>query len=414
MRITPFVLLGSALAAASVAQAQQTRALSKPDVEFPEPFTIVSSLRELRDGRVVVADAREKTLQLIDLKSGSAAALGREGSGPAEYGLPMSVLAMPGDTTFVFDPLNQRYLIVADGKATGTWSMAIPDVGGPPTPQRAAPAPEVRGGGPGVRFGGAFGGFPRGADVRGRLYFQPPNFTIGPEGPKSVDSAAITRYDRATKKTDTLTFVKVPQSNVQTSGNPGGQGGGRVAIRIGGATPFEPQDEWTVLSDGRVAVVRASDYHVDVVSGPRQKVSGPAVPYEKVKVGEAEKKAWRENQGRGTAIAITRDAGPGGARSSATAAPPASIPEPDKWPEVMPAAARNGVFGTPKGEIWVQRNRPANNPNPSFDVFDGQGRFTGKVTLPRGTRLVGFGNGTVYLARSDADDLQYLQRYRYP
>jgi hypothetical protein len=38
----------------------------------------------------------------------------------------------------------------------------------------------------------------------------------------------------------------------------------------------------------------------------------------------------------------------------------------------------------------------------------------GRVALPADTRLVGFGNGTVYLARSDEDDLQYLQRYRLP
>jgi hypothetical protein len=36
------------------------------------------------------------------------------------------------------------------------------------------------------------------------------------------------------------------------------------------------------------------------------------------------------------------------------------------------------------------------------------------VVLPAKTRLLGFGQGTVYLVRTDDDDLQYLQRYRLP
>jgi hypothetical protein len=36
----------------------------------------------------------------------------------------------------------------------------------------------------------------------------------------------------------------------------------------------------------------------------------------------------------------------------------------------------------------------------------------GRVALPPKTRLVGFGNGTLYLVRRDDDDLEYLQRYR--
>ena len=46
-----------------------------------------------------------------------------------------------------------------------------------------------------------------------------------------------------------------------------------------------------------------------------------------------------------------------------------------------------------------------------IDVFDGRGRLIGKISLPEGTRLVGFGKNFVYVARTDADDLQYLQRY---
>jgi hypothetical protein len=37
-----------------------------------------------------------------------------------------------------------------------------------------------------------------------------------------------------------------------------------------------------------------------------------------------------------------------------------------------------------------------------------------QVRLAQGTRLVGFGANTIYTARTDEDELQYLQRHRMP
>jgi hypothetical protein len=69
------------------------------------------------------------------------------------------------------------------------------------------------------------------------------------------------------------------------------------------------------------------------------------------------------------------------------------------------------VYVRPNGEIWVQRHVSASD-LPTFDVFSPTGRLTQRVTLPKGNRLVGFGNGTIYTVRIDEDDLQYLQRFR--
>jgi hypothetical protein len=55
----------------------------------------------------------------------------------------------------------------------------------------------------------------------------------------------------------------------------------------------------------------------------------------------------------------------------------------------------------------------ASDAPPTYDVIDNSGKVVSRVVLPKRTRLVGFGNGTVYLARIDEDDLQYLQRYRW-
>jgi hypothetical protein len=67
---------------------------------------------------------------------------------------------------------------------------------------------------------------------------------------------------------------------------------------------------------------------------------------------------------------------------------------------------------TPEGQVWVQRVKPASDKTPSYDVFDGAGNLVGSVTLRPKSRVAGFGKGTVYVVRSDEDDLQYLERYR--
>jgi hypothetical protein len=49
-----------------------------------------------------------------------------------------------------------------------------------------------------------------------------------------------------------------------------------------------------------------------------------------------------------------------------------------------------------------------------YDVFDVAGRLTRQIALDGERVIVGFGAGAVYVARTDEDDLQWLERYRWP
>jgi hypothetical protein len=392
MRRTPHVLAAATLLLALPAAAQAPlKTLTKPDAEYAEPFTQINGVRELRDGRVIVSDVREKTVQLVDLKAGTATKIGREGSGPGEYAMPLALLAIPGDTSLLYDPLNRRFLLIGpDGKA-GKFAQYEEDGGGPLRISR-------------VRY----------TDSRGRLYSSGASYSVSPGGvPSSSDSAPILRLDRATKKTDTVAYIKVPPVSVSTS-----SGGQNVSVRAGGGNPFASTDDWAVTPDGRVAVIRTKDYHVDWYAPNGQKTSGPAIAYEKVRVTDDDKKAFRERRanGGGVAISFGQRVGPGGTSQGANVAPPTSVqlPEPTDWPDVKPAFTGNAAFAAPNGQVWVLRTRAAKDKIPTFDVFDQTGRVVSRVALPAETRLIGFGNGTVYLARSDEDDLQYLQRYRLP
>ena len=394
--LLPVLLPAAALAQGGVA----TITLSKPEVEYAEPFTTVMGVRELRDGRVIVTDMQEKTIQLLDLRRGSATPIGKEGSGPNEYGRPGQLFALPGDTTLVSDLANNRYLVIApDGQVARTLYTMDPNE-------------------PDLRLIQA-----RASDATGNLYFLDRGLAArlaarGPGGPGGrggsidlPDSGTVLRYDLRTKKVTEIGKIALPRTNTTTSG-----GGNQVSV-MRMAVPFAAQDDWTVGIDGRIAVVRAEPYRVEWVAPNGQRVTGPAIAFEKIRVTEADKEAFRNARVSMAGVGMRTVIGAGGAVSSSAApAPPTNMrpPEPTSWPEFKPAFYANQSLVAPDGRLWVSRHRPADDPNPKYDVFDGFGRLVARAVLPARTRLVGFGARTAYVVRTDDDDLQYLQQYELP
>lgn len=362
---------------------QRPIGLGRPEAEFKEPFTQIASVRELSDGRVLITDPRDRIVLLIDFKSNTATKVGREGSGPGEYVLPQRIVALPGDTSAIYDPSNQRYVTIApDGKTGSNFSLE-----------------EAIGGGRGRPGGTA----PKGTDSRGRIFYEGSPFVSAGGGVAPADSAPVMRYDRGTKRSDTVAYVNLAKGNAQVSGLDG-----NVRMLVGRA-PFPARDEWAALADGGVAIVRVHDYHVDRYSAAGKRTSGAPVRMDVIAVTEADKEAWRAER-RGIANAGLQQ-GRGGAPPSSRP-PTRPIPEPE-FPAFKPPFVQGNVFARPNREVWVLRSRKAGDNVPVYDVFSSTGMMSARVAFPPNTRLVGFGNGTVYVARNDEDDLQYLQRYRF-
>ena len=379
MKLLPFAL--ALLPTIAAAQAVPTRTIGKPDAEFAEPFTRVSGVRELRDGRLIVADQREQTLQRIDLGAGTATPVGRRGSGPNEYAMPVDAFALPGDSTLVFDPNNQRYLVVGpDGEPAGTFTL---------------------GDATGLR---AVGRRVKGVDAQGRLYYQGSSIPAlnGNDGlpREALDSVPIVRWDRKSGRHDTLGMIKGPEMQL------GGSSRGERRVVMFRQQPLTASDDWAVAPDGRVAVARSGKYGLDWIANGKR-TAGGAVAYTPIRVTKADKEEWEQQARSGRPM--VRAVGGGGGRL-----PPPPVPDADEmeWPEVKPAFTGGAAMVTPEGEAWVRRTVPAGERRPHYDVFDGQGRLVAKAVLPAGTRLVAFGKGTAYLARTDDDGLEWLGRYR--
>ncbi|HEX6632216.1 MAG TPA: hypothetical protein VF048_14045 [Gemmatimonadaceae bacterium] len=380
----------AAPAAAQRAAAPFALTLARPDAEYAEPFTAIAGVRELRDGRVIVADRTEKTIQLLDLAGGGARRIGTEGGGPNEYRLPAALFAMPGDSTLVFDLGNTRYLVLApDGTPVRTFSTLEPSAGD-------------------MRLL-----MPRASDGAGNLYFLDRGLGRGPGGApptQAPDSGTVLRYELATRKLTPVGRVALPPMNVSASG---GSNQRRVMVRM--STPFAAQDDWTVGADGRIAITRHEPYRVEWLAPTGQRVVGPDMPYRKLPVTDADRAEYRERQRSATAVGMTvRVGGPGGGGGGSVTAAPATVrpEEPTDWPDFKPPFVANSTTVGPDGRLWVLRSSPAGDDVPAYDVFDSFGKLAGTVKLPPNTRLVGFGRNAAYVVRTDSDDLQYLARYR--
>jgi len=369
-----------ALAPAGAAGAQTAVTLSKPDAELADPFTQLRSMRELPNGKVLVSDLQDKLVALVDFAAGSSTKVGRQGQGPGEYAFPTDLVGLPNGQTLLNDMLNRRYLIIEpDGKTSGT--IPLPSLGS--------------GGGMVIGLQGG------GSDASGRIYITPPPFNMNNPGGEQPDSIPVLRWDRV-KAMDTVGWVGVPKGTVASSGS-----GGRFSVRIGDNKIYSPQEAWGVAGDGSVARVVPSPYRV-VWYGPNGSPSaGPPIAYTPIKVTEQDKKEEIENRRRARPQLIAI-----GGSGRAVNPPNVKIPDPEFEETKPPFTGPTAVVVSPEGEAWVLRTRPAGDRVPTYDVFDRTGRITRKVSLNPRSRVLGFGKGTVYVIRTDEDDLQYLQRYR--
>ena len=387
-------ILGVACLAATVTTPKTATSqiqLERAEATFPEPFTRISGLRELSDGRILIADRTEKHVSFIDFATGSIRQIGRVGEGPSEYQSPGGLVALPDDYTLLLDLANLRLTRIApDGKLEmESWPMMSPN------------------------------GFiqPSAADAQGRLFYSASGgmriALSGGAASTPPDSLPIIRWDPATDVTDTVGMFYSPSATSRGGGNISFNSGrsGRISLAGFRQQPFSPRDAWAAVPDGGVAVARATTYRMDWY---RNGVStaGPAIEYEPIRINQAEKEAWADGQASQTATFMMVGGGGGGRGGGGTF----EVPRPDideiEFPDYKPPFPVSGVRATPDGQIWVQRYQRHSEDRALFDVFNDRGELVKQVRLPAGRRLVGFGNGVLYAVMTDEDELEWLERYR--
>ena len=307
---------------------------------------------------------------------GEAATIGRVGGGPGEYKQPDGLFALPGDSTLLVDLGNARMTVLAPDLSFGaTYPLA----------QRGERGFLIM--------------LPRAVDDQGRVYFQ---VRGGFQG--IPDSAAVGRYNRETSRIDTLAMVKLQDYKSSESG------GGNRREQMIMPVPLTRQDGWSASWDGRVAIVRSNDYHVEWIQPDGSVVRGSAVEFQPLRVTDEDKEEWIEGLGNGISMEMMNANGQMTLSMSRGGRSFEGSASNFDWPDTKPAFRGEAVYVGTTGDAWVQRYGPAGSPS-TFDIFSPDGSLTKRVVLPEGRRLVGFGDGVVYLAWADEFDLRTLERY---
>lgn len=368
------------LAPAGRTAAQEVK-LVKPAARLAHQFSTIGGVRELADGRVLVADGIDNVVLRADLATQKIDTIGRSGPGPGEYRAPDALFPWPNGATMVVDLGNAR-LSIFDG--TGKYRESIPIAQGQP----------------------GRGGFalvlPRSVDADGRIYYQP--FGGGP----MADSGVVVRWDRTAAKFDTVASVKLPPMITKESGGPNNRNTRQRPV------PYPPQDVWTAAPDGRVALVRAPAYRVDWVSPAGARTVGKPIAGGPVPIRDAEKKEYLADQAaNGLSVSMENNNGRVSMRMSRGRSDNAENDDPalsaTEWPATKPTVSGLVVPG-PDGRVWVERSVPAGAAR-VYDVIGADGAVATRVTLPVGRRVVALGARGLYVRQIDADGINYLERY---
>jgi len=362
--------------------------LGAPTAVFPDDFGTIQTVRELSDGRLLVADPLANALYEVDMEAGQRTVIGAEGSGPAEYRQPDAVWALPGDSTLLVDLGNGRLTVLDPDFRFGRTS---PIAMGEPRPGSSLVV-----------------ALPQGVDAQGRVYARG---LFGGIGGALPDSGQIQRIDRGSAAVDTVASVKLQDRTQTTSG---GAGNRNVMIQ---PIPLSPEDAWGVASDGSVVVARSDDYHVDWIAPDGSVTRGPSAPYEVVAIGTAEKEeyvaaAGRTGGGIGISVSVDNGAMQMSFARGGQGGGPREIDQ-YQWPDVKPPFYNGRIEIDPRGRAWVRRHVEAGEAA-TYDLFDRTGARVGTVTLPDDRSVVGFGEGAVYVVAYDEFDLNYLERYALP
>ena len=439
--------VAAALPASAIAAqtpAPSVRLINAPDASSQHMFGAIAAIRQLPGGKVVVNDVVKRQLTLLDPALGSAAIIADSMSGTANsYGVrPGGLIAYVADSTLFVDPAGlSMFVIDPAGKIARVASVPrSQDAGALGSNMLGNPGLDGRGrlvyrggfgrviAGPAAvsagRSGGGGGGDAARAASLASMFEQP-------------DTTALVRVDLATRKLDTAAFFKIPKNkmNVQQSDK-----GMSVTSEI---NPLQTVDDWAVLADGSIALIRGQDYHVDFIHADGSVASSPKIPYDWQRLTDEDKvaiidsaKAAFERARAAAPNGNTVMAGPGGGgapgggmvvmnfRTStgeggggirtgdAGSGPQINFVSANELPDYRPVFSQGSSRGDADGNLWVRTSatRAGSVGGPIYDVIGQHGELIDRVQIPSGRQIVGFGKGGVVYMMARDDSGAWLER----
>ena len=383
-------------------------------------FTQVQHLRALSDGRVLINDPGKRQVILLDSSLANPKVVVDSAGGATMYGASAGALIpFAGDSTLFVDRGASAFLVI-DPKGDVARVMSMP-------PGNAAQ----------YLTNPSSYGYPGYSSTLGIVYRLPmprPQIERPAQGEPEItrkfdDSALVMTMNVKRRTVDTLVRVATGSTlTMKLSAN---------STNTNTTTPIFPIfDDWTVTTDGAVAVLRGREYRIDFYNGEGTRTLGPRLPYAWKQVDDAERTRLTDSINtarkkqfddmiedmKKQAMNPTQPVGPGGERIiivdgmpirtyGSERMPPPTPPtpvQPSEMPDYLPAVERStGSFrADADNRLWIRPKPLASTPRgggPVYDVTDRTGALVDRVQLPAGRTLVGFGpGGIVYVATRDA------------
>ena len=427
MRFLSVLLAGSALVSVATAGAaqQSTRPPIRPIGETvaasTESFGTIGSIRSLPGGRLLANDITGRRVVMLDsmLASVSVVADTTSATGNAYSARFAGLLAYRGDSSLFIDPQSLSMLVIdPEGKIARV--MSVP---------RSQDAFALTGG----PFGGSAFDGSSGIVYRGGSNIQMRR-SGGPGGqlgspPPQPDTTAVVRIDLATRALDTLAFVRIPKVDVQMTQDD--KGGMSITRRV---NPLPTVDEWAMLPDGTLAIVRGRDYHIDWIRPDGTHTASAKIPFDWRRMTDDDKVAFIDSvkaarqrlvaadsaatsdstarpggtasgaatAGATTAIMSMRVGGPDGAVRTTSGASQVQFARPEELPDYRPPFFANAVRVDAEGNLWIRTTAtPTEQGATVHDVVNPKGELIDRVQIGGGRTIAGFGNGSVYLVSRD-------------
>jgi hypothetical protein len=355
------------MAAGFACRPAESQSLLTQDARLPASFGSLSNVVELKDGRVVFTDTKNKLFLRADFKSRKVDTLGSRvdsigpDSGADRYKFPGWVAHLAGDTIALVDFSALR---------TTAWSEAGRPLGILPIRAVAGNTPvlvyDTLGWGYKIDYQAVLGGGEPGRAVR-------------------PDSIPVLRIALGGNSADTVALLAAPEYGDAVFGEQTQQA----------AKVFAPNDFFGVLPDGTAWVARARENRVDWRSRDGQWIRGQPHEFARVPVTQAD---------RDRVLAQVREQGK-------------QFGMPQDLHIVYPFAETKPAFdfalGRPSGEVWLQRPRRDDAAGLVYDVFDRQGKWRREVAFAKDASLAGFGaSGAIYASIKNGDGSRTVGRFR--
>lgn len=251
------------------------------------------------------------------------------------------------------------------------------------------------------------------------------------------DSTPILRANFDTRKIDTVAFMRATNPQVSMTQSP--EGGMQVSVKM---NPLPQNDDWALMKDGSVAVVRVLDYRIDWYKPDGTLERSAPLPFDWKRITDDEKDRMVDSLKTAAKEATARIeqmmASGGGGRGFRPSFEPVDAQFlPDYYPPIragstvadydgnlwvlpatsslagqmaamIPAGARGQV---PPGVLPAGMTA-APTAGLAYDVINRKGELVERVQLPVGRSIAGFGpDGVVYLTARQGREV-FLEKAR--